>query len=106
MSGCIQSVLLFEATGIWLLLAGVAGFIAMGTDKARAVRREWRIPEATLFVMALAGGAIGMAIGSEVFRHKTSKLSFLAVLYSMVVLWILVLNQIGFLGCLSTYIPH
>ena len=105
MSVCLQSDLLFEATGIWLLLAGVAGFIAMGVDKARAVRREWRIPEATLFVIALAGGAIGMAIGSEVFRHKTSKLSFLAVLYSILVLWLLILNQVGFLGCLSTYIP-
>ena len=106
MSGCIQSDLLFKATGIWLLLAGVAGFIAMGADKRRAVRREWRIPEATLFVMAAAGGAIGMAIGSEAFRHKTSNLSFLAVMYSMVVLWILALNQIGFLGCLSAYIPR
>jgi len=105
MSVCLQSDLLFEATGIWLLLAGVAGFIAMGVDKARAVRREWRIPEATLFVIALAGGAIGMAIGSEVFRHKTSKLSFLAVLYSILVLWLLILNQVRFLGCLSTYIP-
>jgi uncharacterized membrane protein YsdA (DUF1294 family) len=105
MSGCIQSDLLFEATGIWLLLAGVAGFITMGADKGRAVRGEWRIPEATLLVMALAGGAIGMAIGSEVFRHKTSKLSFLAVLYSILVLWLLILNQVGFLGCLATYIP-
>jgi len=104
MSGCIQSDLLFEATGVWLLLAGVTGFIAMGADKGRAVRREWRVPEATLFVLALAGGAIGMAIGSEVFHHKTSKLSFLAVLYSLVVLWVLALDQIGFLGCLSSYV--
>ncbi len=106
MSGCFQSDLLYEVVGVWLLLAGVAGFIAMGADKGRAVRQEWRIPEATLFIMALAGGAIGMAIGSEVFRHKTSKLSFLAVLYSILALWLLFLNQTGFLGCLSTYIPH
>jgi uncharacterized membrane protein YsdA (DUF1294 family) len=106
MLGCLQSDSLYEATSVWLLLAGIAGFVAMGADKARAARREWRIPEATLFVIAVAGGAIGMAIGSEIFHHKTSKLSFLAVLYSIVALWLLVLNQIGFLGCLSTYVPH
>ena len=106
MPGCLQSDLLYEAIGVWLLLAGTAGFIAMGADKARAVRREWRIPEVTLFVLALAGGAIGMAIGSGVFHHKTSKLSFLAVVYSIVALWLLAANQIGFLGCLSSYVPR
>ena len=89
-----------------MLLAGIAGFAAMGADKGRAVRREWRVPEATLLVIALAGGAVGMAVGSEVFRHKTSKLSFLAVLYAILVLWLLVLDQVGFLGCLSTYVPR
>ena len=106
MTGCLQGDLLYQAAGVWLLLAGMAGLAAMGVDKRRAVRKEWRIPEATLFIIALAGGAIGMAIGSWVFHHKTSKLSFLAVLYSIVVLWLLVLSQVGFLGCLSTYFPH
>ena len=106
LSGCIQSNLFFEAIGVWLLLAGIAGFVAMGADKGRAVKRKWRVPEATLFIMALAGGAIGRAVGSEVFHHKTSKLGFLVVLYSIVALWLLVLNQTGFLGCLSSYIPH
>ena len=106
MPGCLQSDLLYEVVGVWLMLAGIAGFIAMGTDKARAVRREWRIPEETLFVMALAGGANAMAIGSEDIRHKTSKFSFLAALYAILALWLMFLNQTGFLGCLSTYIPH
>jgi len=106
MSGCLQGNLLYQIAGVWLLLAGIAGFIAMGADKHRAVRREWRIPESTLFAMALAGGAIGMAIGGGVFHHKTSKLSFLAILYSILASWLLVLSQTGFLGCLSSYIPR
>ena len=106
MSGCLQSVPLFGAIGFWLLLTGTVGFVAMGADKARAARREWRVPEATLFVIALAGGAIGMAIGSGFFHHKTSKVGFLAVLYSILALWLLMLNQTGFLGCLSAYIPR
>jgi uncharacterized membrane protein YsdA (DUF1294 family) len=106
MLGCIQSDLLYEAAGVWILLAGAVGFIAMGVDKGRAVAREWRIPETTLYAVAFAGGAFGTAIGSLAFRHKTSKLSFLAVLYSAVVLWLLLLHQVGFLGCLSTYLPR
>ena len=106
MLGCLQSNLLDEAMGAWILLSGIMGFAAMGVDKARAARHQWRIPEATLFAMALAGGAIGMAVGSEVFRHKTSKLSFLAVLYAAVVVWLLLMYGTGFLGCLSTYLPH
>ena len=106
MLGCIQSDLLYEAAGVWLLLTGVVGFVAMGVDKGRAAAGEWRIPEMTLFAIAFAGGAFGEAIGSGAFRHKTSKLSFLAVLYSAVVVWLLLLHEIGFLGCLSTYLPR
>ncbi len=106
MLGCLQSDLFFEAVGAWLLLAGVAGFIAMGIDKARAVRSEWRVPEKTLFALAFAGGALGMAAASGVFHHKSSKLSFLAVLYLAVIAWLYVLYQTGFLGCLSTYLPR
>ena len=105
MLGCIQSDLLYEALAAWLLLSRMAGFISMGIDKSRAVAGEWRIPEATLFAVALAGGALGMAIGSKAFHHKTSKLSFLAVLYAAVVFWLFVLYQTGFLGCLSTNLP-
>ncbi len=106
MLGCIQSNLLYEAVGTWLLLAGTVGFAAMGIDKARAVGGDWRIREVTLFSLAFVGGALGMAVGSAVFHHKTSKLSFLAVLYLAVVAWLFVLQQIGFLSCLSTYVPH
>lgn len=92
--------------GVWVLLAGILGFAAMGVDKARAARHQWRIPEATLFAMALAGEAIGMAVGSEVFRHKTSKPGFLGALYAAVVVWLLLMYGTGFLGCLSAYPPH
>ena len=106
MLGCVQSNLIYEAVGAWLLLFSVAGFLAMGLDKARAAGGEWRIPEATLFMVALAGGAFGMAVGSEVFHHKTCKVSFLAVMYGFVVIWVLLLGEIGFLGCVSTYLPR
>lgn len=55
----------------WLLLINLAGFAAMGIDKRRAQKGRWRIPEASLFALALAGGAFGATLGMRLFRHKT-----------------------------------
>lgn len=78
----------------------------MGLDKARAINHEWRVPEMTLFIIALSGGSMGMALGGRIFHHKTSKPSFLIVLYSIVIVWILALQRIGFLVWFASIIPH
>ncbi|MEG2418884.1 MAG: DUF1294 domain-containing protein, partial [Eubacterium sp.] len=49
---------------------------AMGIDKAKARRGAWRIPEATLFTFAIAGGSIGAILGMILFHHKTKHLNF------------------------------
>ncbi len=46
-------------------------FVLMAVDKGRARRGAWRIPEKTLFVFALLGGAVGGTAGMFLFRHKT-----------------------------------
>ena len=46
-------------------------FSLMGTDKTNARKGKRRIPEATLFLSALAGGSLGAVIGMYFFRHKT-----------------------------------
>ena len=55
----------------WMLLWSVVAFIAMGADKRRAQKGAWRVKEATLFLFALLGGALGATLGMHVFRHKT-----------------------------------
>jgi len=55
----------------YLLIVNIAGFVSMGIDKRRAVKKEWRTPEATLFLIAGIGGSIGSIIGMKHFRHKT-----------------------------------
>lgn len=51
-------------------------FAVMGMDKAFAKRGAWRIPEKTLFLLALFGGALGGIAGMYFFRHKTKHASF------------------------------
>ena len=45
----------------------------MLTDKHRAKRKLWRIPEAALLAVAALGGSFGMLIGMNAFHHKTKK---------------------------------
>ena len=56
---------------IYLLVINVAGFLLMGIDKLRAKKQVWRVPEKTLFLLAVIGGSIGTNLGMYVFRHKT-----------------------------------
>ncbi|MCM1189923.1 MAG: DUF1294 domain-containing protein [bacterium] len=56
---------------IYLTAINLAGFIIMGVDKKRAIRHAWRISEASLFLTALAGGALGCTLGMRFFHHKT-----------------------------------
>ena len=55
----------------YFALMNLIGFAIMGIDKQRAVKKLWRIPESTLFIIALIGGSIGSILGMHVFHHKT-----------------------------------
>jgi uncharacterized membrane protein YsdA (DUF1294 family) len=98
--------LLFAVVGNWLLVSGIVGFFAMGVDKVRATSGDWRISEMILFIIALSGGSLGVALGGQFFHHKTSKVSFLIVLYPIVGVWIFAISRVGFLSCLLSGIPH
>ena len=56
---------------IYLLVINLLGLFAMGLDKHKAKKGKWRIPEKTLFLVALLGGSLGTTIGMHVFHHKT-----------------------------------
>lgn len=54
-----------------LLAMNVVTFSMYGIDKWKAKKSKWRIPEATLLMMAAIGGSIGAWIGVKVWHHKT-----------------------------------
>ncbi len=82
---------------VYILAVNLLGFCLMGIDKRKAIKGAFRIPEATLFVIALIGGSIGSIAGMYTFRHKTRHASFVygmpAVLILQIVLIILLLSS-------------
>lgn len=62
---------LSKAIPLWLAAINLIAFALMGADKWKARRGAWRIPEKTLFLAALAGGALGGTVGMHLFHHKT-----------------------------------
>lgn len=61
---------------IWLAAVNLAAFLVFGLDKWKAKRKEKkdsvrRVPEKTLFLLAVLGGSVGAILGMRVFHHKT-----------------------------------
>lgn len=61
---------------IYLCIFNAIGFLLMLVDKFKAKKNLWRIPEATLFTVAIIGGSLGCILGMYAVRHKTMHLKF------------------------------
>lgn len=60
----------------YLLLINAAGLLIMLIDKRKAIKNRWRIPEKTMFTVAVLGGSLGVYAGMQLFRHKTKHAKF------------------------------
>jgi uncharacterized membrane protein YsdA (DUF1294 family) len=67
---------MLRALLIYLLIINVVTFFAYGIDKYKARHDKWRIPEATLLLLAAIGGSIGAWCGMKVWHHKTMHKKF------------------------------
>lgn len=56
---------------VYLLLINALSLLLMLTDKRRAKKKQWRIPESTLIGFAVIGGSAGCILAMHLFRHKT-----------------------------------
>lgn len=79
----------------YLVIINIVAFITMWSDKQKAKKKAWRIPEATLFLLAILGGSIGSLAGMYTFRHKTKHMNFVIImpliLIIQIILFLLVL---------------
>ena len=57
---------------VYLIAVNILAFAVYGWDKARSkVQGARRVPEKTLFLLAMLGGSAGAVLGMRVWRHKT-----------------------------------
>ena len=69
--------IIYTLVTVYMLIMSVVGFVIMGIDKRKAVKRGWRIPELTLLLIAFMGGGLGSFLGMRFFRHKTRHIKFI-----------------------------
>lgn len=64
---------------IYLLIIGLAAVIITVADKnaAKKKRKKKRVPEATLMLVGLFGGALPMYVTMKTIRHKTKHKKFM-----------------------------
>ena len=90
--------MLFQILLVYLLIVNAVGFTLMITDKIKAKKNAWRIPEATLFLVAILGGSLGSLLGMYTFRHKTKHISFSfgmpLILAAQIVIVILIMDRL------------
>lgn len=60
----------------YAILAAVSVFLTVH-DKRSAVKGKWRVPEATLMLLGLCGGALPMFVTMRTIRHKTKHMKFM-----------------------------
>jgi uncharacterized membrane protein YsdA (DUF1294 family) len=55
----------------------LVAFSIIGIDKRLAIQQKRRVSERNLLLSSAIGGTIGSGLAMLIFRHKTSKMSFL-----------------------------
>jgi uncharacterized membrane protein YsdA (DUF1294 family) len=83
----------------YVIIINIVAFLAVWWDKRKASQHEWRVAEATLYILGFLGGAIGIIGGMLRFRHKTQKRSFQAItilglVVSLIVYWFVMIQYI------------
>ena len=71
---------------IYFVVISLVAAIMTVADKIFAKKGMWRIPEATLMLVGLLGGALAMFITMRTVRHKTKHKKFMIGLPLMIAL--------------------
>ena len=93
-----------KAILVYFIFINIAAFVVYSFDKYRSRIGASRISEKELHTFSLLGGFLGATLSMALFRHKTSKVSFLLKHIAIMLLWIAVplyyffeLNELNFI---------
>jgi uncharacterized membrane protein YsdA (DUF1294 family) len=90
-----MGVFMITAVVTYLIVVAVMSaisFVAYGLDKRWAANGGRRVPERTLHLLAVLGGWPGAMLAQRQFRHKTRKIAFRVVFWSLVALHVAVVG--------------
>lgn len=78
---------------VYFIIINFLTFAYFGFDKLKAEMHHHRTREITLWILCLIGGSAGGLLAMHLFRHKTQKQSFQAMLAIILALqiWIIYL---------------
>lgn len=71
---------------IYFVFISLVTFIVTALDKYKAKRGKYRISEATLFILAILGGALSEYLTMLAIRHKTLHKRFMIGLPAIIIL--------------------
>lgn len=83
--------LVLQAAAVYLLFISVVSIFLTVSDKRRAVKNKWRVPESALLLCAALGGSLAMYVTMRCIHHKTKHKKF------MVGIPVILVLQIAFL---------
>lgn len=78
-------------TIIYFFITTLLAFSITGIDKWLAIKQKSRVSEKTLLLLVAIGGTLGSALAMLLFRHKTSKLSYLWKFFAIVIVQIAII---------------
>nr|WP_315181617.1 DUF1294 domain-containing protein [uncultured Flavobacterium sp.] len=70
----------------YFFILSFLAFAITGYDKLLAIKSKRRISEKTLLTFVFMGGTIGSGLAMLVFKHKTSKESYLLKFYGICII--------------------
>lgn len=83
----------------YLIVINIVAALVTIADKRRSVKGKWRIPEATLMILALMGGAVFEYITMSVIRHKTRHEKFMIglplIIFVQIVIIAFIINKVA-----------
>lgn len=80
---------------IHLCIISLISIFVTVSDKIKAKRGKWRIPEAVLMLLSVLGGSFAMYLTMQLIRHKTKHKKFMVgipiimVFQLILLIWIL-----------------
>lgn len=62
------------------------------SDKRRAIRHKWRVPESSLLLLSVLGGSVGMLVAMRLIRHKTQRKKFMIGIPAIIFLQLMIVG--------------